>query len=506
MMVPLYLAIAAGLIVLNAFFVIAEFTAVKARPTLIEALAAKGNRRARLVERTQINLVEFLSVCQVGITFTSVGLGFVGEPAFAQLIEPAFRNLGMGGAASTITAHSIAIAVAYIVVSFLHIILGELVPKSVAIQKTESFALMMAYPMAIFRIIFIAPIWFLNGTVNLILRLFRLPKVNETGAHTQDEIRIILDHSQSSGMLSFRQLLHIENVLDMGTLVVRNAFRARRLVQSLRVGMSRAEIESVISHNKYSRYPLIGPNPDLPLGYIHVKDLLLAELSGRQISDLKPFARIGLRAQEGDSLEPLLAEMQRKACHMVFVFSKSGQWTGIITLEDALEEVVGTIEEEFPLEPQVRLADLLSPRHVFLDVEGETILVAARKALGMVKEEELPISRETIMLSLEEREKLASSYIGKGLAIPHARLSSLIQPMVIVARLKTPFPAPAADEVISLLFILLTPSETPRIHQILLSHIAGIFESEFLEGRLESASSPQELYSVISTAEQLVLG
>jgi CBS domain containing-hemolysin-like protein len=232
MLLSIYVLIAIVLIFLNAFFVLAEFAAVKMRPTQVEALAEAGNGRARIVERIQAHLDEFLSVCQVGITLASIGLGFVGEPAFAKLILPAVQWVGITGVATRITAHSVAIAIAYLLVSFLHIVLGELVPKSVAIRSTEKSALLTAWPMVIFRYIFIAPIWLLNATVNGILRVFRLPPVTGHGAHSEEEIRIILDQSQSSGMLSFRRLLHMENVLDMGTLTVRNAMRARRLVRS----------------------------------------------------------------------------------------------------------------------------------------------------------------------------------------------------------------------------------------------------------------------------------
>jgi mannitol/fructose-specific phosphotransferase system IIA component (Ntr-type) len=198
--------------------------------------------------------------------------------------------------------------------------------------------------------------------------------------------------------------------------------------------------------------------------------------------------------------------MQRKAAHMALVFAADGRWSGIITLEDAVEEVIGTIEEEYPTEPTVRLADLLSPEHTFLGVEGTTILSATRNALQRIRRSELPVPEDAIMLSIADRERLGSSYVGKRLAIPHARLSRLQSPMVIVARLKKPIPAPVAGEDINLLFILLTPADTPRIHQMLLSHIAGIFESDFLEGKLEDATTAAELHNAISTAEQVVLG
>lgn len=506
MVLLIYLLLAIALLFLNAFFVLAEFAAVKARPTQIEVLVAAGNRRARIMERIQAHLDEYLSVCQVGITLASIGLGFVGEPAFAELLFPVVKWAGITGVATTITAHGIAVAVAYLLVSFLHIVIGELVPKSVAIRRTEKSALFTALPLMIFRYVFIAPIWLLNSTVNGILRIFRLPPVTGHGTHSEEEIRIILDQSQSSGMLSFRRLLHIENVLDMGTLTVRNAMRARRLVRCLSLGAPRWENDSVVAEYRFSRYPLIGENPEKPLGYVHIKDLFLAEHAGKNSDELRTFLRPCLQFKEQDPLEQRLSEMQRKACHMALVFAEDGRWTGIITLEDAVEEVIGTIEEEYPTEPPVRLSDLLSPEHTLLDIEGTSILSATRNALQRIKVSELPVSRDAIIMSVAERERLGNSYVGRRLAIPHARLSRLVSPMVIVARMKTPLPAPVPGEDINLLFILLTPSDTPRIHQILLSHIAGIFESDFLEGRLEDAATAADLYNVICTAEQVVLG
>jgi len=506
MVLAVYLLGAALLLLLNAFFVLAEFAVVKARPTQMEALADRGNRRARLVQRIQTRLDEYLSVCQVGITLASIGLGFVGEPAFASFLEPLARLVGLSSLGARITAHGLAIAVAYLVVSFLHIVIGELVPKSVAIRKTEGAALLTAYPMLIFRYVFIVPIWALNATVNGVLRVFRLPPTVGPGSHSEDELRIILDQSQSSGTLSFRRLLHLENVLDMATLTVRNAMKARRLVRCLSTSQSRPETDQIIADNRYSRYPLLADDPDRPIGYVHIKDLFLAERAGKPTDDLRSLARPCLLFREQDSLEQRLSEMQRKACHMALVFGSDGGWSGIITLEDAIEEVIGTVEEEYPTETPIRLSDLLTPERTLLDVEGDSILSAARNALDRIQTTGLPVTKEAIMLSVAERERLGSSYVGRRLAIPHARLKRLADPMVIVARLKTPIAAPVPGEDINLLFLLLTPADTPRIHQILLSHIAGIFESDYLEDRLETAATAAVLHNVIVTAEQVVLG
>lgn len=504
-MMGVYLFIVLLLLLLNGFFTMAEFAIVKVRPTQIEALAAKGSSKAAKVEAIQARLDEFLSVCQVGITFASIGLGFVGEPAFVHLLEPAVKAIGIEGIARTVTANAIAVALAYLLVSFLHIVIGELLPKSIAIRRTESAALRTALPLMIFRYIFLAPIWTLNAAVNLLLRLLRLPQVVPHGAHSEEEIKIILDQSQTTGMLSFRSLLAIENVLDMGALTVRNAMRPRRLVRVLTLRDDGGRNEQTVSQYRYSRYPVVGEDPGKPLGFVHIKDVFLARIEGRQAEDLGPFLRPCPVFREQDPLEQRLSEMQRKGTHMAVVLDAAGNWAGIITLEDAIEELIGTIEEEYPTEPTVRLADLLSQQHTLIDVEGDTILSAARNALRRIPPGELPLPIEPIMLSVADRERLGSSYVGRRLAIPHARLSRLTRPMVIVARLKEPIAAPVHGEDINLLFILLTPADTPRIHQILLSHIAGIFESDFLEGRLEGVTTEAELHNVICTAEQVVL-
>ncbi len=506
MAVIFYLLLVLLLLLLNAFFVLAEFSSVKVRPTQIEVFAVTGNRKAKRVQYIQMHLDEFLSVCQVGITLTSIGLGFVGEPAFAKLIKPLLLLIGFG-ANNDLLVHSIAITIGYLLISFLHIVIGELVPKSLAIRASTQSALFIAYPIMVFRHIFAVPIWLLNNAANLILRLIKAPPAGTDESHTEDEIRLILEQSQSGGMMSFRRLLHIENVLDLGQLTMRNAMRPRRLVCCIKAGATTADIIDTIARYRYSRYPLIGQDPDNPLGYIHVKDLFLTSPKGSFTHNLEALARPCLKSQEQESLEKVLSMMQRKGNHIALVFNKEGNWSGMVTLEDAVEEVIGTIEEEFPLEKQLSLSNFLSPERILVDVEGATIIAATRNALNRLQPKELPLSASEIMVSISDRERLSNSYVGHGLAIPHARLPISAQPIVIFAKLKKPIPAPTSvsSETVNFLFIILTPVNEPRIHQILLSHIAGIFESDFLETRLNDVLSPMELFNVISTAEQTVL-
>jgi CBS domain containing-hemolysin-like protein/mannitol/fructose-specific phosphotransferase system IIA component (Ntr-type) len=499
-----YLLLTVLLLLLNAFFVLAEFASVKARPTLMEVLAAAGNGRARAMRSIQSHLDQFLSVCQIGITMASIGLGFVGEPAVARILKPAVHFLGFHES-SGVAAHSIAIAAAYLAISYLHIVIGELVPKSLAIRKTEAAALATAYPMIGFYYLFIVPLWILNSSVNLLLHLLKIPPTGSEIRHSEEEIRLILKHSQSGGSMSFRRLLYMENVLDLGALTVRNAMRSREQTQCLYVNFTRNQIDGILSAFRYSRYPLIDPAVPNPLGYVHIKDLFLAQRSGKSQDDLRQFVRQAISVSLEDPLESLISEMQRTGNHVAFVYDRRSQWTGFITLEDAIEEVIGTVEEEFPIEAPVRLSDVLAPERIVLNAKGIDIISATRNALLAVAPGTMKIPVNKLMPAIIEREELGSSYVGKKLAIPHARLKGLVRPIVIVARLETPIPAPDPGETIEFLFILITPVNTPRIHQILLSHVAGMFESDFFEGRMREATSPVELYEAIRVTEQTAL-
>ncbi len=499
-----YLLLAVLLLLLNAFFVLAEFAIVKARPTQMEALAAKGNRLAKRVLHIQSRIDQFLSVCQIGITLASIGLGFVGEPSLAALIKPVMERIGMGDTANA-ASHGVAVLIAYIVISFLHIVLGEQVPKCMAIRRTDKAALITVYPLLVCYYVFFFPLWILNISVNAVLYILRIPPIKGHTLHSEDEVRIILDQSQSSGMMSFRRLLFIENVLDMSELTVRNAMQPREKVRFFLDSATRAEVDACIAKYRYSRYPVVSKDAESPRGYIHVKDLYLADRSGGGTGEIKSFIRPALHAQEGQLLEDVLSEMQRKGNHLAFVFKEDKRWSGIITLEDVLEEVVGTIEEEFPVEASVALtSSLSSAKQIVLDVEGDSIISATRNALSRLAANVLPLPLDEIMPHIAQRERAASSYVGNRLAIPHARLKNIVRPVVVVARLKTPIPAAGLSgrEVVRFLFIVLTPAESPRVHQIILARIAGLFESGFFETRMDDAATPQELFEAIGAVEQ----
>jgi len=490
------------LILLNAFFVLAEFAAVKIRPTQIDALIAQGRRSAKRVRQIIDHLDEYLSVSQVGITLTSIGLGFVGEPAVAAVLHPVFAGFGSWSEGVT---EAVSVGVGFLLVSYLHIVLGELIPKTVAIRITEKAVFWIAWPITAFRWLFLGPIWVLNATVNLLLKPFRLSAPTSHSMVTDGEFRAILDQTEEGGITSFRRLLYIENVLDLGTLTVRNAMQVKAKVQTLRVGMSWPAVHTLIERFRYSRYPLVEAGSHQPLGFVHIKDLYRAYRQDPETCDLGRLVVPALEAADADPLEHLLAQMQRTGNHLALVRDGAGRWVGMVTLEDVLEEVVGTIEEEYPVEPAVTIAEFLKPEHVLLDVQGEDLETVVQSALGRVPRADLPADPALILTRILERERQAPSALSHHLAIPHGRIDGLVRPLVVVARPRAPIPVPGRSEPTKFLFILVTPAESPRIHQVLLSHIAGLYESDYLEDRLYEATDAAELHAIICTAEQTVL-
>jgi CBS domain containing-hemolysin-like protein len=493
--IAIYLLLAGGLILLNAFFVLAEFAIIKLRPSRVEQLVGEGNAGAKIVQHIQNHMDEYLSVCQVGITVASVALGFVGEPGIAKLF------VYLTGA-SAAWAHSVAVSAALILSAALHVVVGEQVPKMFALRRPEGAALLVARPMQFWKAVFALPLWILNGATQAILRLIGIREKVKEEEHSEDELRIILAHSQSTGLMSFRRLLFLENIFDLGDVRARDAMRGRDGVKVLRAGAPWEENFKVIRETRLSRYPLVGDG-EMPLGVIHVKDLLYEGPDKMAQADLKKLARPYLTALEEVPLEGLLGDFQRQRGGLAVVKSSEGKWTGIITLEDIIEEIVGTIEDEFESEPKIFMGDALTPARVVLGIEASSLEEAIGQVFGKVPATELPLPVERIVKAVLERERAMSTYLGNALAIPHARLESLERPVLLFARSDAGIPIKGRDDKAHFLFILLTPSGAPRVQVRLLARICGLIDSEYVVERLRRAETHAAVVEAIRAAEPM---
>jgi len=452
-MLTLYLVTALGLVLLNAVFVLAEFGAVKVRSSKIEELINQGNARAMLLKHINENLDEYLSVCQVGITLCSIALGFVSAPIAAGVLLPLFHLLGVSHASAW--SHGCASVIAILVVSGVHVLFGEQIPKLIAIRHAHRVAALTAIPLTVARSVFILPLYALNGASRLVLRVLRMHRPAEE-QHSEDELRIILDRSQSTGVMSFRRLLFMENIFELGGLKVADAMRRRTSIRSL-VATEPFHVNlEVMRTYHYSRFPLLEQeHAARPLGFIHVKDIVLKGEGPEP--DLNRLVRPYLTTSEITPLESLLAEMQRRRTHVAIVLGAGGIWTGMISMEDIIEEIIGTVADEFETESA-------------------------------------------------EREKIAGTYLGQGVALPHARIPALAKPILMFLRSDAGISVEGTTERAFLLFLLLTPAGMARVHQRLQARIAGILEnSDYVEDRLRAAPTPLEVLDVIRTGEQASL-
>ena len=334
------LVLAVLMVAANAFFVASEFAIVKIRPTRVKELVNRGGRRAWVLASLTRHLDSFLSANQFGITLASLALGWLGEPAFARLLEP---HLGFLGRWAGVTEHSIALGISLAVISFIHVVLAELVPKDLALQRTETVALWTAVPMQAFHLLTYPFTWMLTATANLFLRLFGLrPASGAEMLHSSDELRLVLQHVD----LDHNARRLIDRVFDYTHRVARHVMTLRRDVVVLEEGRPFDENVRLATVNQYTRYPLVEPGSDRVIGYVHLKDIVAALAAGRTPKRMREIAREPIYCSEETPSEWLRREFQRRRVHMAVVLGAGNAFLGIVTLEDLLEEFVGEIQDE----------------------------------------------------------------------------------------------------------------------------------------------------------------
>lgn len=341
------LVVIVGLVVLNGFFVASEFAIVKVRASQLEALEEQGVAGATFARHVAAHLDAYLSATQLGITLASLALGWVGEPFLSRMIEPLFFAVGV---TSEALIKSVAFAIAFSIMTFLHIVLGELAPKSVAISKPVETTLWVSKPLGIFYTVFKPAIWFLQGSANLILRrVFRLQPVSEHElAHSEEELRVILAESHDAKEVTSLGKQILINALDMRQRVVRDITTPRKDVVFLNTEDSFEENLERAQSSRHTRFPLCEGHLDNSIGLVHIKDLLT--LLREEQPDLNKIKRELLPVPEMMSLEKLLTFFLNKHAHLALVVDEFGGTVGVVTLDNVLEELVGDIQDEFDTE------------------------------------------------------------------------------------------------------------------------------------------------------------
>ena len=343
------LAAISALVLLNGFFVTAEFALVKIRASQLDTLAAEGNRRATFAKQVKDNLNAYLSACQVGITAASLGLGWLGEPFIAGMLQPFFA---LAGIESPAVIKSVSFALAFSVITFLHIVLGEQAPKILAIRKAISATLFVSAPLRLFYTVFKPAIWLLNAASNwILLHLLRIEPIAEGElAHSEEELRLIFDQSATSSEVTPLGRELVINVLDLRNRVVRDIMTPRGEIVYLDLEDDFETNVKKAIESRHTRFPLCRENLDNTIGLIHMKELL--PMMRDPHPDLLKIKRDLIPVPEMMPLEKLLKLLLSKHAHLALVVDEFGGTVGMVTLENVLEEVVGDIQDEFDFEKE----------------------------------------------------------------------------------------------------------------------------------------------------------
>jgi CBS domain containing-hemolysin-like protein len=333
------------LVLANAFFVAAEFALVGARRSRIDQMASRGERGAKSAQMAIAHLDRYLSGTQLGITLASLGLGWIGEPALAGMIDSLLRLVGVEAAAGAV--HSVAAVVtAFLIISFLHIVLGELAPKSLALFRPETVSRFAAAPLILFSRVMKPFIWSLNGTANAFLRLFGVTPPGEgQHVHSPEELRLLVMQARAHGTLDESDSAMLAGVFDFHEKKVHDVMRPRTEVVAVDVDTDEDEVRQILKRERYSRYPVYRETLDDVIGFFLAKDLLLHD--DDQPFSLERAVREVMYVPATRPAERVLDDMRRRRAHMAVVLDEYGGTAGIITMEDLVEEVVGDIADEY---------------------------------------------------------------------------------------------------------------------------------------------------------------
>jgi CBS domain containing-hemolysin-like protein len=360
------------LVAANGFFVAAEFAMVKVRSTRIEQLVIEGNKRARVAQKLIDNLDAYLSATQLGITLASLGLGWVGEQTVASILV---ALLDGRVAVDPITIHLISGVIAFSFITFLHIVLGELAPKSLAIQRAEGTVLLTAWPLVLFYKLMYPFIRLLNGSANRFLRMIGIRPATEAElAHNEEELRMLVSQSHESGVIDETERNLFDNIFDFTSRVAREIMVPRTDMVTLYAERPFAENMAKVQEDKHTRFPLCIEDKDHIIGIVHIKDLYSMTSYDKTDFDLREIARKPVTVAEATPIKDVLKILQKNRSEMAIVIDEYGGTAGLLTTEDILEELVGEIQDEFDEE------------RPYIEVHGDMVSIDARMLIEDVNE------------------------------------------------------------------------------------------------------------------------
>lgn len=380
----LNLIMVAFLIALTGFFVATEFAIVKVRSTRIDQLAAEGRANTDAAKKVIANLDEYLSACQLGITVTALGLGWLGEPTVEHLLHPLFVRLDLAESVVSV----VSFLIAFSTVTFLHVVVGELAPKTIAIQKAEQVTLLAAKPMIIFYRLMYPFIKILNGSSTLLIKLFGFKPVSESEmAHTEEELRMILSESLKSGEINQSEYKYVNNIFEFDDRLAKEIMVPRTEVTAFDKSHTVEECIEIAMEENYTRYPIADGDKDRIIGMVNMKEVLTDYIRDEKKKNvtIDHYIRPVIQVIESIAIHDLLVKMQKERIQMAILIDEYGGTAGLVTTEDILEEIVGEIRDEFD-QDETPMIKRINDQQLILD--GKVLLSEVNDLFGLDIDEE----------------------------------------------------------------------------------------------------------------------
>ncbi|MFD0959603.1 hemolysin family protein [Paenibacillus chungangensis] len=362
------------LLALTAFFVATEFAIIRMRASRVQQLVAEDARNARAVQKVTSHLDGYLSACQLGITITALGLGWLGEPTVEQLLHPLLLHLQLGGETEKI----VTFLVSFLLVTYLHVVLGELAPKTIAIIRPEWVSKLTAKPIILFYRVMYPFIWLLNGSANRLVRLAGFQRVSEHEAHTEEEIRTILSESYESGQINRSEYGYVNRIFAFDERLAREVMVPRTDMVCLYVEHTREQNIAIMREEQYTRFPVARGDKDNIVGILNTKRFFLYD--GELDHDVRELLQPALSMPEVMPINKLLKHMQQEGVHMVILLDEYGGTSGLLTLEDIMEEIVGEIRDEFDEDEEREFQRIQQQQYV---VNGKALITDVNEVSGL---------------------------------------------------------------------------------------------------------------------------
>ncbi|KXY45863.1 hypothetical protein AT257_09685 [Bacillus cereus] len=367
------------LIACTAFFVAIEFAIVKVRGSKIDQFVLEGKKGALAAKKVTSNLDEYLSACQLGITVTAMGLGALGEPTIERLLHPLFDKWNINPSIAGV----LSLGIAFTIMTYLHVVVGELAPKTFAIQKAEKVTLLLSAPLIWFYKIMYPFIRLLNGSARMITGMFGLKPASEHDvAHTEEELRLILSESYERGEINQAEYKYVNNIFEFDNRIAKEIMVPRTEIIGLHVDNSLADHMKIIRDEKYTRYPVFGEDKDEIIGMVNVKDFFIRYMNKeiKKFNSIQSYTRPVIEVIETIPIHNLLLQMQKKRIPLAVLYDEYGGTAGIVTIEDILEEIVGEIRDEYDEDERPPIQQM-NEGHVV--VEGKVLISELNDLLGL---------------------------------------------------------------------------------------------------------------------------